>query len=208
MYRVNLLPPRLQREGTLDVRRLVFVAGITALAAAMVVWYTAFLFNFLTAKTELAATRQQLASLSPLVKRAEAVAKERRAAEAALKEYEAALGERRTWSDLLMDLTHVTPVDLWLVELELYYRDLGGEKPEPKSDQAPGETKKGENVTGVIPRPNAVLLRGYARTVPSVGVFVNNLQQMSYFKQVEFKKLVAEADGLKFEINATLRDEQ
>lgn len=211
MYRVNLLPPRLQREGTLDVRRLVLVAGITAVAAALLVWYVAFLFNFLAAKAQLAATRQQLASLSPLVTRAEAVKKERKEAEAALKEYGAALDERRTWSDLLLDLNHITPVDLWLVEFELYYRDLGGqEKQGAAADkgQAAGGAKEGKGAPEAVPRPNAVVFKGYARTVPSVGVFANNLHQLPYFKEVEFKKLVAENDGLRFEINATLRDDE
>ncbi len=215
MYKVNLLPPRLQREGAIDTRRLALIAGTALVAAAFLGGYAAFLINFFLMKGELAATRQQLASLAPVVSRAEKAKNEREQLEASLKEYHALLEKRLTWSDLLADLNNYSPVDLWLTELEISYKEetkAGKATPAPETQSAPGAPKTAGLSAPALKapegyaRPNQVTLKGFSRTVPSVGVFMHNLDQLPRFREVKLRSLSAEKDGVKFEITAFLKE--
>ncbi|MEW5818350.1 MAG: PilN domain-containing protein, partial [Spirochaetota bacterium] len=58
-----------------------------------------------------------------------------------------------------------------------------------------------------VPRSNTVMIRGFSRTVPSVGVFINNLCQSQYFKEIKLNKINAENEGMKFELTAVVKDE-
>lgn len=237
MYKVNLLPPKLQREGIIDTRRLALIAGTMLLAAAFLGGYAAFLINFFLLKSELATTRQQLASLTPVVSRVEKVKNERKQLEDALKEYHSILEKRLVCSDLLFDLNNFTPIDLWLTELEMAARPEEGKTPAaaPKtggSSPAPPSAAAADNKTAPAPgatsapgssktagastpapkepegyaRPNQVTLKGFSRTVPSVGVFMYNLYQLPWFQEVKLRSLSAEKDGVKFEITASLKE--
>lgn len=215
MYKVNLLPPKLQREGIIDTRRLALIAGTMLLAAAFLGGYAAFLINFFLLKSELATTRQQLASLTPVVSRVEKVKNERKQLEDALKEYHSILEKRLVCSDLLFDLNNFTPIDVWLTELEISFKpETKAEKttPAPETSSAPGRSKTAMASTPALKepegyaRPNQVTLKGFSRTVPSVGVFMYNLYQLPWFQEIKLHRLSTEKDGVKFEITASLKE--
>lgn len=225
-YKVNLLPPKLQLEGTIDFRRLAVIGGTTLFAAVILGGYGAFLLHFYSIKNDLEATKQQLASLAPLVSRVEGIKNERKGLEAALTEYHSILEKHIDWlSDLLSDLGDIMPVDLWLIDLDLYNKPVEqkakspdstsqGTKAKKSETDAPAAAKakssksagQGQEESGAFAKPNMIKFTGFSRTVPSIGVFINNLHKLPYFKEIKLNKISAEGEGFKFEISAILRD--
>lgn len=217
MYRVNLLPPKLQREGTLDVRRLLLVGLTTLLAASLVGGYGVFILTFWSAKSELAATEQQIAALAPAVARVQAMKTERKDLEEALQEYDSILSKQQMWSDILLDFSHITPIDVWLTSLEIVYKGTEPAKGASGAQSAPAQAKAqsgGSQSSGQVSvdqlqsKPNTMLLKGYSRTVPSIGIFVNNLHQYPYFLDVQLNRILRDPQGNQFEITATLKGDQ
>jgi len=214
MYKVNLLPPKLQREGIIDVRRLVLITGTTLVIAVMLGTYGAFLINYLSLKNDLAATKQQLASLEPVVLRVEKMRNERTELEAVLDEYNSILKKRMTWTNLLFDFNRLMPIDSWLTELEISSRNppeqkAGGDSPAqtaPKTTVKPEGQAQAQKEADTLPRANMITFKGFSRTVPSIGIFMNNLSQLACFKEIKLIKINREKEGLKFEINAYLKD--
>ena len=190
-YRVNLLPPKLQREGIIDFHRLALVGGITLLLAVALGSYSTFLLNFSSLKNDLESTKQQLVSLTPLVAGVEGIINERKELEAILEEYNTILNKRITWSsDLLADLVETVPVDLWLVELNVYHKPV---EQQAKSITAiPDDAAQGESS-----KPNVMTVKGFSRTVSSVGVFINKLCLLPYFYEVRLNNLNSESEGIK-----------
>ncbi|NSW84209.1 MAG: hypothetical protein HPY90_13220 [Syntrophothermus sp.] len=203
MYRVNLLPPKLQREGNIDFRRLFAVAGITFVSGAVVGGYGLFLGIYFGLKAELAATKQQIATLHPLALQAEKIQAERKGLEAAMREYEAILAERRTWWPMLADLNKIAPADLWLTGLDLSYV--------PGSEQdkgaGPGGTSSEKQAQDALPgRPNTLILRGSSRSLSSIGIFQYRLTRGGCFRQVELRRVAPGSGGISFEIAAHLEE--
>lgn len=196
-YRVNLLPPRLQREGNLDLRRLLLVAGGAVLFTFFLAAYGIFILNSLRCQNELSVVNQQLVTLQPAVARAELARKKRISLEQILQDYHSCLRERKRWSNLLSDLHRVMPVDLWLTDLEIVRRQGEGS----------GENAKTAETADLaeLPRPDVVLFQGYSRTVASVGVFVSELTRLSCFQQVQLDSLQEDATGYTFKITACLK---
>ena len=213
MYcKVNLLPSHLQREGIIDFRRLTIITGSTLFIAIVLSSYGAFLFNFYSMRNELSAARQQLEALAPMVARVEGIKKERKELEATLGEYRYILGKHIAWSALLYDLGDVTPIDLWLIDMDI--KNIPEEtKPQgggAAATPAPAKVEpaaKGPQYAHAYPRPNVITFKGYSRTVPSIGVFVNNLCKLPYFKGIKLKSISDEPEGFHFEITANVKDE-
>lgn len=233
-YKVNLLPPRLQRDSIVDVRRLVVVAVATLLITTVIGGYTAGTINYFLMKNELSETKKQLVQLAPLVARVEGMKRERTDLEATIVEYDTILKKQVAWSDLLYDLGDIVPVDIWLTGMDVAnkaeLKTLGAASPFPQAGIKSGNGKTPEKEEGegqppagqlkaaassgqqqkdpeVMPRPNAVTLSGYSRTMPSIGVFINNLYRLPYFKEVKLNKITAENEFYKFEINTLVRDD-
>lgn len=201
-YKVNLLPPGLQREGIVDVHRLVRLIALTLSLAFLLGGYGYFLFSFWGAKNELAAVRQELTALRPVLSRVEDVREKRIAAEAAYQEYSTLLDRHQTWAGLLSDLFHdlntIAPVDLWLLELEIY--------PDPEASGEESEKKEGRGKPDQFARANSISIKGSSRTVSSVGVFIKNLNRLPYLQNVALKKIAALDDAFNFEITAGLKE--
>lgn len=211
MYRVNLLPPKLQREGVIDVRRLLVLAGATALIGGFLGSCAFFFISFLIMKSELAFTRQQIASLQPVVARVEAMKKERQDLEGAIKEYNAILEERKTWSEVISKLGSIAPADLWLTGLEISHQQSQEGKKEGEaaaSKSAGSQPSKDKEGGGPAARPNVVVFKGVSRTLSSVGVFEHNLYQLGCFERVELKKVSAANEGFAFEMTGYLKEEK
>lgn len=77
LYKVNMLPAKLQREGLIDVKRLVLISAATLFLALTLGGYGAFLINYTFMKNDLKDTTAQLEALAPLVSRVEQMRQER-----------------------------------------------------------------------------------------------------------------------------------
>lgn len=209
-YRVNLLPPKLQREETIDLRRLLIVTSVALLVAAIIGGYGVFIFSLLTAKNELAATKAQLDAVTPVATRVKGLRSKRIELQQSAEEYRKILGSRRQWSGMLVDINRIMPVDLWLFDLELTYQQpaqkAGGQVSQVGATQSQAAHKgTGAAQAETLPRPNVVLFKGSSRTVASIGVFINSLSRLPYFQEVRLDKVQEGRDGIQFEITAFLK---
>ncbi len=208
-YKVNLLPPQLQREGIIDFRRLILIGGSTLLLAVILGCYGIFLINYLSMKNELASNKQQLASLSPLVTRVEGIVKERKELESTLEEYNVILKNHMAWSNLLYDLGDIAPIDLWLTDIDISNKTPAAKEQNSnaKPDAAP-KTEAQPKEADIYSRPNTIIYKGRSQTVPSIGVFIRNLTMLPYFEEVKLVKIESDNQGVKFEISAQVKDEK
>lgn len=210
LYKVNLLPPRLQREGVIDIRRLIAAAGAVLGATVILGCYVIFLINFTVIKTELTETKAQLASLAPVTARVEGITRERTEIEETIKELDGITSKHIAWSSLLYDLGSAAPADLWLTGLDISNKDAAaGEQAANQGTAAPALNRSSDNSRqGADPytRPNLVTCKGLARTMPSIGMFMNNLLALPYFEDVKLAKVNSVNEGVEFEIIARIKD--
>lgn len=208
-YKVNLLPPQLQREGIIDFRRLILIGGSTLLLAVILGCYGIFLINYLSMKNELASNKQQLASLSPLVTRVEGIVKERKELESTLEEYNVILKNHMAWSNLLYDLGDIAPIDLWLTDIDISNKTTAAKEQNgnAKTDAAPKKESQPKEAD-IYSRPNTIIYKGVSQTVPSIGVFIRNITMLPYFEDVKLVKIESDNQGAKFEISAKVKDEK
>ncbi len=209
-YKVNLLPPQLQREGIIDFRRLIHIGGATLLLAVIIGGYGIFLISYMSMKNELISNKQQLASLSPLVARVEGIVKERKELEAALEEYNVILEKHVVWSKRLYDLGDIAPVDLWLTDIDISSKTpaVREQNSSAKPDAAPKADAQ-QKEADMYSRPYTISCRGISQTVPSIGVFIRNLTMLPYFAEVKLVKIESDNQGAKkFEISAKVKDEK
>jgi len=208
LYKVNMLPAKLQREGLIDVKRLVLISAATLFLALTLGGYGAFLINYTFMKNDLKDTTAQLEALAPLVSRVEQMRQERIGLEAALEEYAEILQNQKTWSVLLDDLSSIIPIDAWLVELAILRRPVETETPPADSQNSTGSPAgQDETKTAGLPHPNTITLKGYSLTVSSVGVFVIILNYLPYFEEVKLNRISLDEQGYRFEITTILKDE-
>lgn len=193
LYRVNLLPPHLQQESTIDLHRLRIILMIGLPTVLILACYCVFMINYCTVKGKLAETRSQAALLSPVATQAQDMIAERTALEATMKELEQIIANHRSWSGLLDDLGYIAPIDLWLTRLEI------ADKPfHPPANQ-------GQKEPDPYAPPTLVSCQGLARTLPSIGVFLRNLNNLPYFSEVKLVHINAVNEGLEFKIIAATR---
>lgn len=191
MYKVNFLPPHLQREGLVDTRRLLKVGGVVLLSGIVVLGYGGFLLNYLLVKSKLADMQQELQRLGSTAAQAEAIYRERLRLEGALKEYDAVLQARRNWHNILKDLGRLCPSDLWLVELEAV---------------PPAKEKEAAEPQGLPAYPDKVVIKGVSRSFASIGVFERKLWESGCFQEVRLVKVgAAEGGACAFEMEVRWR---
>lgn len=214
-YKVNLLPPELQRESIIDTRRLVRLAAVTLVAAAVVGGYGYFLLQLVLMKGELAETRRRLAALEPTVTRVEKMREERRTAEETARALTQLLNGRLAWSGMLAEINYALPRDMWLDKLVILREQQaqapekkggpaqgagGGQAPAGAGGQSPATTggaggAQAGAAAAAPPRPDAVVLEGYSRSVASVGVLVHNLHESPHFKAVTLQEVTEDAES-------------
>jgi Tfp pilus assembly protein PilN len=198
LYKVNLLPPKLQREGILDIQRLIIILAAALPVILLLGGCLVFLINYAVINNELAETRTQLAALAPALSRVEAVMKERTALEETIRECEEISAKHISWSGLLNDLGAAAPIDLWLTRLDISRKDAAAAKTTSGS---------GQEAAGLAARPNLLNCKGVSRTLPSIGIFIRNLAGLPYFGEVKLVKIKAVSEGMEFEITAAIKDE-
>ena len=227
MYRVNLLPPRLQHEELMDVRRLLLISVIAVLVLAILGAGVSFVISDIVVHQEIDSAVQQLTSLQPTVAMVQSMQSQTRAMLSTEADYKGLLGRQMAWSSLIYELNDIAPTDLWLVELDMTNADLS-KVPAAKqvttvSPDANGNAAtKGnaQNGSEPVPYPNVITIKGMSGSVTSIGVFDQNLNQLPYFKNVVIKSITSQAaspqannpqaaspqaEGNSFEIDAYLK---
>ncbi len=214
-YRVNLLPNKLQRNISIDVGKLVKRVVVTLAVVSLFTGYGIFLFNFYSTKKELAATEEKFKQVQVAVKKVEAIKKQRLDNEKAVNEFKELLKKRQTWACVLEDINYNLPTDMWLESIDIYCaeRQVGPEQPAQENKTASGkqETDTGPEAEeqSAVPVPDTLAVAGYSRTVASVGVFVNNLNQMPYFSSALLVELFEDEKYMavkKFRVSATIKE--
>ena len=210
LYKVNLLPPKLQRESIIDIRRLIAVTGALLGAAVILGCYIIFLINFAVINTELTETKAQLASLAPVTVKVDGIVRERAEIEETIKELDDISSKHTAWSNLLYDLGSAAPADLWLTGVDISNREAAtGEQTDKQGTAAPVLNKspdKNRKEANPYARPNYVACKGIARSLPSIGKFIKNMLGMTYFEEVHLVKVNAVNEGMEFEITARIKD--
>lgn len=193
MDKINLLPDELQPGLDIDVRKL-FLNGIAVLVVlGLLSAYGIFLYRFYITKNELAQAYAELTRLRPKVAEVEKIKQQRLNVESKVKALSGLIEGQQTWSAMLDDLNVLIPIDAWLTGITIYYepdfdpgaakKENGDENTKGKNVQKKANTKDSVTQEG-IHTPNAVTLEGKSRSAASVGVFVNNLNQLPYFTRV------------------------
>jgi len=212
IYKVNFLPPKLQREGNIDLRRLFLIGGVTLLVTLAVISYSILVITFFVMKNQLKGTQQQLADLAPIVARVQKITSERKELEKSIDQYNYLLKKHVSWSDMFYDFNNVSPVDLWLNSMELSYKPdlkvtVGSNPVITGREEQKQPSKAGSGQPVDIQRPNQVIFNGASLTMSSIGVFMNNLYQLPYFKEVKLIKASRDNQGIAFQITALLKDD-
>lgn len=227
MYKINLLPVELQRDLSIDVKGLIKRVTATVFVILLLASYGAFLYMGYLTKREIADTERYIKQITPAVKKVEAMKAQRIKDEESAKVYKELLSARLTRFPLLEDLNFNMPVDMWLENVDMSYvapKDGGksgqnGQTPAETSGgatqgqpaappQAQTQGASGKNGLVSTPLPNTLVLVGYARSVPSIGFFVNNLYRMPYFSEVVLNEYQWEQQkgGYKFKLTAALKE--
>lgn len=212
IYKVNFLPPNLQREGNIDLRRLFIIGGVTLMVTLLVIGYGFCIISYFVMKNQLKETQLRLDNLAPIVARVKKITSERKELEKAINRYNFLLRKQVRWSDMFYDFNKVCPVDLWLNNVELYYKPglkvtvgsnpvLTGKEVSKRFSQA------GSGQITDIQRPNQIAINGASLTMSSIGVFINSLYQLPYFKEVKLIKASRDSKGITFQITALLKDD-
>lgn len=229
MYKLNLLPTELQRDLSIDVKGLVRRVSITVTVILLLASYGVFLFIGYLTQREIADTERYLNQISSSVKKVEGIKAQRFKNEESTKVYKELLSARLTRFPMLEDLNCNMPVDLWLENVDMSYvapKDAGkaaqpGQPPaanasrgaaqqgqQATTTQAQGQAAAGKNGSVSPPLPNTLVLVGYARSVPSIGFFMNNLYRMPYFSNIVINDYQwdEKKSGYKFKLTAALKE--
>ncbi len=223
MYKINLLPGELQRDLSIDVKGLVRRVTVTVMVILLLFGYGAFLFMGYLTQKEISDTERYLSQISATVKKVEGIKAQRIKNEESTKKCKELLSARQTRSPLLEDLSYNMPVDLWLGNVDMSYvtpKNSGkdGQPGQPSGNESSGygqgqpvtatQSATGKNGVDSLPLPNTLIIVGYARSVPSIGFFMNNLYRMPYFSNVVLNELQwdEKEDCFKFKLTAELKE--
>jgi len=230
-YRVNLLPPKLQREELVDVRRLLLTSVTAVLIVAIVGTGVGFVVSFNNVNREINDANQQLAILQPTVDMVQGLQSQIKTMQSTEADYRGLLGRQVTWSNLIYKLNEIAPSDLWLTELDMVNADLSKDPAAKQASTAfpaaPGASGvPGANGNAVTmgnaqgsgepsPYPNVITIKGMANSVTSIGIFDQSLNTLPYFKNVVINTIGSQALGAQgdsppveantFEITAYMR---
>ncbi len=236
MHKINLLPPELQRDVSIDFKTLAIRASVTVTAMAVLAFYCTFLHSIYSIKNEISQKEIYLSEIQSTVKIVEEIKNQRLADEQSVQKYRELVSKRKLWSPMLEDLNCILPADMWLEGINISYVEqqppggivimpatppvfqpgpqaqaLQGQlqvKPVPPDTGVTQDGQKGTQPVSSLPTPNTLTMEGYSRTMPSVGVFVHNLGKMPYFVKATINE-IGEDDksaAFKFKITATIKE--
>jgi hypothetical protein len=220
MYKLNLLPVELQRDLSIDIKGLVRRVTITVAIFIVLASYGMFLFMGYLTQREINDTQKYLNQISATVKKVEGIKAERVKNEENTKKFKEILGARQARFPILEDLNYNMPVDLWLENVSMSYvasgqaantaaNASGGATQTQPVEQSQTQGQAAAKKEAVSPPlPNTLIIEGYSLTVPSIGIFMNNLYLMPYFTSVVLNELKTDekSGNIKFKLTAVLKE--
>lgn len=232
MYKVNILPLELHNNINVDVKKLIKIMTVSVITVVLAIGYGTFIFRFYSIRKEIAETEKELVQLQDTVKKVEETKKQRQNNELTVQNLKDLVDNRKTWSNLLDELNSSLPVDIWLESIDVSFIDpqtpdgtveqgSGQPKMQAKGTQVQLQSKANRTEAGaessvepdlkgisqlVVPFPNVITVEGYARTLPSVGIFVNSLGKMPYINKIRLCEIKEDERhaAVKFKITATI----
>jgi Tfp pilus assembly protein PilN len=211
MNRINLLPPKLQREELVDVRRLLLTSVSAVLALAILAAVVVFVISFNNVKQGINYANQQIGIMQPTVDMVQGLQSQVQAMLSTEADYKSLLGRQVTWSTLIYKLNEIAPSDLWVTELDMSNTDLSKDPAArqastafPAAPGASGVPGANGNIVAMgnaqgssepYPYPNIITIKGMANSVTSIGVFDQNLNNLPYFKNVVINTIGSQTLG-------------
>ena len=215
LYKMNLLPPELQKDVFIDVGRLKKALAISAAILVLLGGYGTFFWQYHARSVEIGQIQDEIEKLKPQVAKADLMAKELLANNKRSTEYENILRAQPRWSRVLGDINGNLPTDTFLTTIQGQYIEkedlpaIGGfssspgysseTRPPKKADEdkgaKPADQKKPENKKTdkkepvSLPMPNVLTIEGITQSAASVGVLVNNMHNMPYFNMVKLRSV-------------------
>lgn len=190
MYKVNLLPPELVATEPGGSRRSPLYNLLIFCAGGLCLLYVVFLLYLFFSQLQVQQKQKALAAFEPQIQRVESLQRQSQLLRSRAMVWEGILKERREYYPLLVDLQRVLPVDMWLTRIELGAQPqaASGLPAAPAQPQAPGGTSPPLQ-PAVPPAPNRLVIEGGTRSLPSVGVYINNLCRLPYFQKVTLREV-------------------
>lgn len=203
MYKINLLPLELQSwNKQVERGRLIKVALATMVAGCLVLVNLWAYLQFMALKADLAGADQQLAQLNPAAQEVIASRSQQEQNVQAAQALEKLQSEKYLHGPLLMALGTSMPGDVWLEELQvLNYNTNNAPGEGQRKLAAPGSSNIGfreavvaglsNNVSREVApqRPNYIIIKGRAGTVPSAGIYLCGLKEMNLFDHLELTEI-------------------
>jgi len=183
MYKVNLLPVELLTETEGVPRKIQPRVILVAFAGFLCLLYAIFGVYLFIGRAQVEQKRHALAALEPQIQRVEALQNEAVTLKARAAVWQKIISDRRTYYLLLADFQYSLPVDMWLTGVEIFQPEPQtppGAAPNPPQPQAAPQA---------LPQPTRVTVEGGTNSLASVGVYLNNLCRLPYFKSVTLKEL-------------------
>lgn len=175
MYKINLLPQELLAEAA-GKKRDVLLPGIIIFFGVLLAVYIGLAANIYIGQRQINEKKAAYKDLVPQIKRVEELQSQTARDKAQLAVLEKTDTERRHYYSVLAQVNSVLPVDMWLTRF-LVSRSGPSEK-EPDKLQAED-----------LQKPTRLVIEGVTGSLSSVGVYLNKLQELSYFEKVTLKEV-------------------
>lgn len=183
MYKINLLPQELlaDTDATTPKSPVVEIVIFLGILAVIYVALSAYIF---VCRSQINQKRMALKDLEPQIQRVEALQSKTAILKARLDVLHRTVSEQRQYYPVFKDINANLPEDMWLTRVSISL---------PEASDKSSEKLQVLN----LQEPTQVLIEGGTNSLASVGVYVNKLAKLGYFKQVVLKEVkeVELADG-------------
>ncbi|MEW6574405.1 MAG: PilN domain-containing protein [Bacillota bacterium] len=177
MYKVNLLPPELLHEPEGPSRKPVAPWSLLAAFCLLGLIYIGFALGTYFIKAQADHKQRLLAALEPKIQEVEVLQSKAARLRASLYAWQDLISSRRAYYTLINDFHLNLPVDMWLTRVEIL-----GLEPQAQTQGAPNQPQS-------PPQATRVIIVGGTGSLASVGVYINRLSQLPYFKSVVLKEI-------------------
>ncbi len=203
MYNINLLPPELQKDASIDKGKLKKMLAIAGACLFVLVFYGGFLMSVYRLGGEIEEVKKEIAILEPQAKKFDQLLQERQQISKKADAMEKILITRVGIYTILNDINNNLPVDITITGLTFEYvekapdggyasvenaspKDSANAATPPAKSPAPaGKAKPQQPAKGAENPPNLITIQGLAQSQSSVGVLINNLSKQPYVKVVK-----------------------
>lgn len=216
LYNINLLPPELQKDASIDTGKLKKMLIIAGFCLMVLVSYGGFVLSIYSLGGEIEDVKREIAVLEPQAKKYDQLLQERQQISKKADAMEKLLVTRVGVFPILNDLNHNLPVDVTITSMTFGYAEKapnGGyasvenissqDKPQDgvSLDKSPAPAAKAKPPQGQQPGkgagnpPNLITIQGLAQSQSSVGVLINSLRNLPYVKMVRLSSVIESKYG-------------